>query len=166
MPQRIVGVVRAAGEQLTAPLTGRGCVHWRLQLQGGIGLVLLDVTHGVDFFVYARGGVRALVRGMQARVAGATEHAVELENPDQLEVQLPAAALGVLRAGNLARRTWMRVVERCVFDGDEVRAEGRASVEVDLSPRRGGGHRELPEVEVLQRSLDAALVVTVLRAAR
>jgi hypothetical protein len=131
------GEVRA-GALLTAPLSGRACVAWRLQGEGPRGA--LDDAEGSVFFVRRGDGEPDLE--VDATIA-------------TLELPLPAGELAPLPPPGEARRAWLRaravdrldapllVREAVLLEGDEVEIVGTTRRETRADGYRGSSTREV-----------------------
>lgn len=166
---KVVGRVVAVGEPLSAPITGRPCVHWQLVIESkqrsGKSDLWVEVLRrqGVqDFFVADETG-RALVRpGESWQFAAEADRApaspaaeIEPRLWDFLRAELetiPEAAMG----------TRLRCREGVYEIGEEVAVIGRATLEPDPDPppERAGSYREPPKRLCLDPSAKLPLLAS------
>ena len=151
----IRGVIRAAGERLVAPATGRDCVCWQLDVDAGYGFHLLSSWQATDFLVVDVSG-RALVRGGDATVAISSRRTLYVG--DAFELPLPPRVAEILAANELPPRPWLRLREHALIEGAEISVEGHAHWEADPDPV-ATGYRDTAMRLVLASSAEAPMVV-------
>jgi len=138
---KVSGRVKSSGEPLRAPLTGRPCVYWEVEVtqwQGTRALTKRRV-HDQRDFVVDDGTGRALV--VVERVAVSAKIDVRWGQHDLADDRL-AELLRLLGVDGIAGQ--VTYSEAVIAVGEEVAASGRGAWESDPDPGIAAGYRDRP----------------------
>lgn len=163
VPVKVVGHARAAGPLLAAPISGRACIAYQLEVRPfdeAWERVVVSL-HGSDFFVDDDTG------GVLVRSDGALLLLSE-EGPDALvgTSDDPRCAALIERSGRAAEiadrwpGTKLHFVERVLTAGRLVAVAGAGLFEADPDPRAHHHYRELSRRIVLCAECAGALLIS------
>jgi hypothetical protein len=168
---KIEGTVGAAGELLTAPLTGRRCVWYQVTVEerrsrgkSSHWVTVITEERGADSFLVRDDTGKALVRR-----AGRTEVVVVKDSHEQSGVfdDPDERQTAFLNAHGREGQGWffnkkLRYREGAIEEGETVAVAGEGRWEPDPAPDPGaaGGYREMPRLLVVTASERAALLVS------
>ena len=153
---KIAGRVDVGHTPLEAPITGRPCAAWSVELQDGSSFTSLLVEVRAQDFVLRDGSARtALVRANKASIAFESDAAVwQRTVTERMRVflarhHIPAGGVygGFYGSGPL------RYLEGAIEAGEEITAVGTARLELDASGESSASYREPPMRVVLDAPL-------------
>lgn len=160
---RIVGCVAASEQALTAPLTGRSCVHYTVVIsepRGKRWVTRATERRGVSFTIADRSG-RAIIEPANAQLAPKFDH---MERVGWLGNATPEQGALLerhgLRSSPGSRARWFRFHEAVIASGDPVGVIGVGIREIDVAAPVESGYRATPPTRLhVTSSADAPLSI-------
>ena len=144
---KVVGRVRPPGEPLIAPLTGRKCVYWEIEVTEWEGTRARQITrtHDQRDFVIEDGTGRALVATRRSAIAAKIDARWARHDDENARAREALRALGIKAYDGVGAARQLTYSEAVIEVGEQIAASGRCSWESDPDPDPfAGTYRDMP----------------------
>jgi hypothetical protein len=165
---KLVGRVRILDRDLTAPLTERRCVAWRVQVDQSIGdgsKTIIDDWRAIDFLLddgAAVASIRVETAELELSLDGHRSSGFMNDAPEHIEAFLARHGKKSTTLFGAVNRS-LQYAEGALEPDKEIVVCGTARWEPDPDPRNAQGYRETPMRLIVEAELlsdDRALVDT------
>jgi hypothetical protein len=160
---KVVGRVRPPGDPLIAPLTGRPCIYWEIEVTEWEGTHARQITrtHDQRDFLIDDGSGRALIQLRRAAIAARVDARWARHDDADERTRGALRALGIAAADGVGKPRQLTYWEAVIEPGEEIAASGRCEWQADPDPDPfAGSYRDMPRRLVVSAAHGEVVVVS------